>query len=88
MTSRDTRQKAILKEMEEFLKRFEPQGSLHGFKNTAIYRSSKLSYEVYLEKVTKQQHSKEKTIELPLQDRTSEKDAKARLKCRDSAISQ
>ena len=60
MTSRDTRQKAILIEMEESLKRFEPQGSLHGFKKTAIYHSLKLSYEVYLEKITKQQRSGEK----------------------------
>lgn len=88
MTSKDARQKAILKEMEESLKRFEPQGSLYGFKNTAVYHSLKLSYEVYLEKVTKQQHSEEKTIELTLQDRISEKDAKARIKCCDSVISQ
>lgn len=87
MTSRDTRQKAILKEMEESLKRFEPQGSLHGFKNTAIYYSLKLSYEVYLEKVTRQQHSGGKTIERPLQDRISEKDARVRTKYRDSAKS-
>lgn len=87
MTSRDTRQKAILKEMEESLKRFEPQGILHGFKNTAIYNLLKLSYEVYLKKVTKQQHSGEKTIELPLQDRISGKDDRVRPKYRDSAKS-
>lgn len=88
MTSRDTRQKAILKEMEESLKRFEPHGILHGFKKTAIYNSLKLSYQVYLEKVTKQQHTREQTIECTSQDQISGKDARIRLKCCDSAISQ
>jgi hypothetical protein len=86
--AKDVENKTLLAEMEESLKRFEPEGDLHRFKNTVIYDCFRRTYRMYRQKIREQYCSGEKTAEAKSTDFVSQSGADLQAKRRDFDRSQ